>query len=175
LLHKQSGYVSIPIMKHSSDSPFSAIESAIRATGSRVTSSRVRVLSLVQLAKRPLSHSDIEEELSKDALPGMDRVTLYRILDWLVDVGLAHKATGSRGVFCFSAAKPNIEHAQHMHFRCTDCGGVFCLDLPVPPPPVLPKGFRFSKLEFDISGECSVCAHSHPKSNRQPARASSLR
>jgi len=161
-------------MKFHSDSPFSAIESAIRTTGARVTSSRVRVLSLLQSAQGPLSHGDIEQLLSKNALPELDRVTLYRVLDWLVDVGLAHKATNSRGVYCFTAAKPNIEHKRHMHFRCTDCGSVFCLDLPPPTPPELPNGFRLASVEFDISGECPDCAHNHPHLHRHSIGPSAL-
>lgn len=150
-------------MIHHSESPYSAIKSAIRATGARVTSARIQVLNLLQTAKVPLSHSDIEDLLSKNALPEIDRVTLYRVLDWLVDVQLAHKAASMRGVYCFTAANPNIEHKQHMHFRCNDCGKVVCLDIPPPPPPELPSGFHLTKVEFDISGECPDCVHNHSK------------
>lgn len=149
-------------MKHRSDLTYSAIESAIRATGARVTPSRVRVLGLLRSTHRPLSHGDIEMQLSKDALPEMDRVTLYRVLDWLANAGLAHKGTDARGIFCFSAATPDSEHTRHMHFRCTGCGSVVCLDTPLPPPPKLPKGFRLARTEFDVSGQCSACAKKRP-------------
>jgi Fur family ferric uptake transcriptional regulator len=147
-------------MKLPSTSPFSVIESAIRATGARVTPSRVRVLGLLQSAHGPLSHGDIEKLLSQEALPAMDGVTLYRVLDWLADVGLVHKAADARGVFCFTAAQPNVEHAQHMHFRCTDCGEVFGRKAPLPSPPPLPRGFRLGGMSLDIRGECQRCAHS---------------
>lgn len=145
---------------------FSAIESAIRSTGARVTSSRVRVLSLLQSAHSPLTHGDIEEQLRRDAYPEIDRVTLYRVLDWLAEVELVHKAPDARGIFCFTVAQPNIEHSRHLHFRCTDCGGVFCLDAP-PPSPTLPQGFRLAGVETDIHGECPACAinHIHPVSH----------
>lgn len=149
-------------MKRHADTPFSAIEAAIRATGARVTGPRVRVLALLQSAPGPLSHGDIEGSLGRDALPGIDRVTLYRVLDWLADVGLAHKAADARGVFRFSAAKPDVEHARHLHFRCTGCGGVFCLDAPPPPPPALPQGFHLAAMDLDIRGECPGCSHHHP-------------
>lgn len=151
-------------MKHRPDPAYPAIESAIRATGGRVTRSRVRVLGLLRSTHRPLSHGDIEIQLSKDALPEMDRVTLYRVLDWLADIGLAHKAADARGIFCFTAATSDSEHAQHMHFRCNGCGSVVCLDTPLPPPPKLPKGFRLARTEFDVSGQCSDCA-------KKPARS----
>ncbi|MGO9444600.1 MAG: Fur family transcriptional regulator [Thiobacillaceae bacterium] len=153
-------------MKHYPDSPNLVIESAIRAVGARVTPSRVRVLRLLQSAPSPLSHGDIEKRLSKDSLPDIDSVTLYRVLDWLADVGLAHKAADARGVFCFSAAKPNSEHAQHLHFRCTRCGSVVCLEASLPPPPKLPEGFRLTSMRIDISGACPACAQTHPHLQR---------
>lgn len=148
-------------MKPRSRSAFLAAESAIRATGGRVTSSRVRVLGLLQSAQGSLRHGDIEAALSRGALPGIDRVTLYRVLDWLSDNGLAHKAADSRGVFRFSAAVPDAEHRRHVHFRCTECGGVRCLDMEVPKPPSLPKGFRLTGVELDVRGECAGCARRH--------------
>jgi Fur family ferric uptake transcriptional regulator len=162
-------------MRLYSDSSFSAVESTIRARGARATPARVRVLSLLHSARGPLSHGDIEGLLSKEALPEMDRVTLYRVLDWLVDVELAHKATNARGVFCFTPATPNLEHTQHVHFRCTGCGSVICLDSPPPPPPELPKGFRLARMELDINGECRGCAKGHPRSRRHSPRLSASR
>ena len=148
-------------MTPGSRSPFLAAESAIRATGARVTSSRVRVLSFLQSAQGSLRHGDIEEALGREAMPRIDRVTLYRVLEWLCDHGLAHKAADAHGVFRFSAAVPNAQHGRHVHFRCTECGGVRCLDMEVPSPPPLPKGFRLTGVELDIRGECAGCARRH--------------
>jgi hypothetical protein len=78
----------------------------------------------------------------------MDRVTLYRILDSLVACGLALKAVDTRGVFRFSAAGAQRQHADHIHFRCTGCGGVFCLKAEPPPPPKLPRGFRLNEVAY---------------------------
>ncbi len=141
---------------------FPAIESTIRATGARVTTSRVRVYALLQNAQGPLCHRDIEQRLSGEALPALDRVTLYRVLDWLAQAGLAHKAADTRGVFRFSAATSDGEHLRHMHFRCTACGGVFCLEMSQPSLPELPQGFRLASAEFDIRGVCPDCAGKRP-------------
>ena len=137
---------------------FSDIEEKIRETGARVTSARVQVLAVLMSAKLPLSHSDIETVLAKSTSITLDRVTLYRVLDWLVEVELAHKAANTRGVLCFSAAEPNIEHEAHMHFRCNDCDRVICLDIPKPTVPRLPKGFQISSLDLEISGKCPDCS-----------------
>ena len=144
-----------------SGSSRSGIESTIRAAGARVTTARVRVLGVLQAAYGPLTHGNIEDALHHHALPDVDRVTLYRVLDWLADVGLAHKAADARGVFRFSAAAPDAQHGKHVHFRCTGCGRVRCLDMKLPTPPSLPRGFRLTGMELDIRGECSRCAVRH--------------
>ncbi|MFN3883127.1 MAG: Fur family transcriptional regulator [Rhodocyclaceae bacterium] len=125
----------------------------LRAAGLKATSSRVRVLDALLTAKQPFSHADLEA-----LLPDADRVTLYRVLDALVDRGLALKAADARGVFRFSASAAQREHRSHVHFRCTGCGGVFCLEASPPPPPKLPRGFRLAEAEFDLRGTCAQCA-----------------
>ncbi|WP_313953212.1 transcriptional repressor [Accumulibacter sp.] len=126
----------------------------IRQTGARATPARVRVLRLLRTAPAALSHQQIEQALGDLAF---DRVTLYRVLDWLVDSGLAHRNTDRQRVFRFSAAVAG-EHAAHTHFRCETCGRVFCLDTAPPAAPILPEGFALSRLELDLRGRCAECA-----------------
>lgn len=135
-----------------------AIAEVIRNAGARATSARTRILYLINVTSFPLSHSEIASKLAQDGLP-VDRVTIYRVLDWLADVGLAQKASDGKGVFRYSATEPDAQHALHMHLRCTGCGGVFCLDAPPPPLPKLPRGFRFGGMALDIRGECPRCSH----------------
>jgi Fur family ferric uptake transcriptional regulator len=124
----------------------------IRAAGVKVTPGRVRVFDALAAAAQPLSHADLEAQL-----PDADRVTLYRVLDSLVACGLALKAVDARGVFRFSASGTQREHSGHVHFRCTDCGGVFCLKAAPPPPPKLPRGFRLAEVALDVRGTCASC------------------
>ena len=124
----------------------------LRDAGVKVTPGRVRVLDALLATIQPMSHADLEA-LLLDA----DRVTLYRVLDSLVNCGLALKAIDPRGVFRFSASKVGQEHGGHIHFRCTGCGGVFCLKTAPPPSPKLPRGFRLDTVELDISGTCRSC------------------
>ena len=126
----------------------------IRLTGARATPARIRVLQLLRSAPTALTHTEIELALGASAL---DRVTLYRVLDWLVDSGLAHKNTDVQRVFRFSAAAAG-EHMTHIHFRCEHCGGVFCLDAAPPAAPVIPAGFSLTRMDFDLRGRCANCA-----------------
>ncbi len=131
-----------------------AVAAQIRATGARATPARIRVLQLLRDAPAALTHHDIEAALG-DAM--LDRVTLYRVLDWLVESGLAHKSADASRVYRFSLAAPG-EHTAHAHFRCEACGRVFCLDAAPPPPPALPEGFQLSRMDIDLRGHCAACA-----------------
>ena len=131
-----------------------AVAEQIRRTGARATPARIRVLQLLRAAPTPLTHGEIESTLGAQAL---DRVTLYRVLDWLAESGLVHKNTDASRVFRFSAAGAG-EHTTHIHFKCEYCGRVFCLDAAPPLAPDLPPGFALSRMDFDLRGRCAACA-----------------
>ncbi|MCL2656654.1 MAG: transcriptional repressor [Betaproteobacteria bacterium] len=132
------------------------ISRLLRARGARVTPARLRVLALLRASERGLSHHDIEQALT-DGAP-VDRVTLYRVLDWLVEQGLAHKVADEQRVFRFSAAaRDDVPHGAHAHFVCDDCNKVFCLDDLPPATPRLPTGFASTQIEFAIHGHCAHC------------------
>lgn len=144
-------------------------EKLLTAASVRVTSARVRVLAALLDAQRAFSHQDVQ-----DALTDMDRVTLYRALDFLTEAGLAHKISGDDRVFRYSAGTdhPPPEpgettlHHQHGHFKCTRCAKVFCLDssgdaalLRSALQETLGRGFQSHDVEFTIKGWCAECAH----------------
>lgn len=139
-------------MSPSSFDPDSVAEQ-IRRCGARATPARIRVLQLLRATPGALSHHEIEQALGESTL---DRVTLYRVLDWLVENGLAHKSADAQRVFRFSVAAES-EHAKHVHFRCDSCGRVFCLDQAPPSPPTMPDGFSLSRADFDLRGCCANC------------------
>jgi Fur family ferric uptake transcriptional regulator len=132
----------------------SAESDRIHALGARVTPARVAVLRLLGTAQQALSHREVEDALQA----GFDRVTLYRVLDWLVESGLAHRVADSERVFRFSlAAESEQPHQSHAHFRCEACGKVFCLeDIPMPRPN-LPSGFSGKTVDYCITGQCARC------------------
>lgn len=149
-------------MKHAAaptikNEAFTAAAGALRAVGAKLTTPRRMVLGLLRMAPAPQTHRDVLESLRALHLAEIDRVTVYRVLDWLVEQGLAHKAADGQGIFRFSQAQPGVVHESHVHFRCTCCGGVFCLKDAPPQRPKLPKGFRLGGMTVDIRGECSKC------------------
>lgn len=130
-------------------------EDLIRSTGERATPARVRILSLLLAAPRALTHREIEDGL--EAALAIDRVTVYRVLEWLTARHLAHKIAADDRVWRFNAA-PSAHDAQHAHFHCTACGEVICLDALSPDiTPRLPAGYVPESVEFTIKGLCSEC------------------
>lgn len=130
---------------------------AVRRHG-RVTPARVAVLARLFAARRALSHADLEAMLGGD----LDRVTLYRVLDWLVRQGLAHRIGGEDRIWRYAAAPATDEdprtHAGHAHFHCVVCARVYCLpDLQPVPASSLPPGFHVHKAELSLHGRCPQC------------------
>lgn len=134
------------------------LEQRLRSHGLRVTQPRLAVLELLLRSAHAMSQQDVEA-----ALPGLaDRVTLFRILQAFEDAGLAHRVMDPKGVARFaSCASGCSEHKHtdaHAHFRCTDCGAIYCLDDVELPTVKVPKGFRLKESHLDLEGSCRHCA-----------------
>jgi Fur family transcriptional regulator, ferric uptake regulator len=130
-------------------------EDLIRAGGHRVTRARVRVLSELLRSHHPLSHQELADGL--EPAEHIDRVTLYRVLEWLTENTLAHRVLGEDRVWRYGTQGSRAAH-HHAHFKCNDCGQVFCLDeLSTAFAVNVPSGYQASEIELTIKGRCAVC------------------
>lgn len=138
-------------------------EQLIRRSGARLTSPRFAVLSLLLSSDHALSHQEVTEGLAGKLL--VDRVTVYRVLEWLVEQGLAHRIAGEDRVWRFSMSRQEglaeregtAEH-RHAHFACKQCGQTFCLEsIPAALDVKLPAGYRSEVVELTIRGLCGHC------------------
>src|SRR5919106_648065 len=131
-------------------------EALVRGAATRATRQRIEVLAVLLAARRALTHHEVEREVRR-AL-GMNRVTIYRVLEWLVARGLAHRISGDDRVWRFNAAHEAPARQQHAHFKCNDCGEVICLETAVAARPVpLPAGYRPQEVELTVKGLCPDC------------------
>lgn len=132
-------------------------EAMIRKTRKRLTRPRVEVLAVLLAAERALSHHEVERRM-KRAL-AIDRVTVYRVLDWLGEQGLAHKIAGEDRIWRYNAAG-HVHSQSHAHFQCGRCGSVICLDESDEKLRVrIPRGFVPHEIVLMVKGFCSSCAH----------------
>lgn len=127
----------------------------IHEIGQRPTSSRVAVLNLLLESEFPLTHNELLLTLTQTA--PFDRVTLYRVLDWLVEHNLVHPIMGEDRTRRFQLTHRHATH-HHAHFECTSCGKIFCLDEVKPRiPNSVPSHFTVESVELNIKGQCGPC------------------
>lgn len=96
----------------------------LTSVGLSPTSHRLRVMEVVGNNNYPLSAQEIHATVQRNQ--SINRVTVYRILDCLVENGLVDRISGGRAFF-FGLA-PNDRHLRHPHFYCRRCGRMNCLN-----------------------------------------------
>ncbi len=128
------------------------------------TANRVSVLSAVGEAGHPLSVGEIINTLKGGR--GMNRVTVYRILDLLVDNGLLERiSTGGRS-FRYGV-DPSVSRHPHPHFYCVICGRMSCVKSEE-----LKIDFQalrqavagdIERVEIRLDGTCPACLRARQK------------
>jgi Fur family ferric uptake transcriptional regulator len=96
----------------------------LSSVGLSPTSHRIRVMEIIGNNTYPLSAQEIYDTIKRNQ--SINRVTVYRILDSLVQNGLVDRLSGGRASF-FGLA-PNDHHQSHPHFYCRQCGRMNCLN-----------------------------------------------
>lgn len=145
---------SSPTRSRNPRSQSEAAAALLAGRGARATRARLDVLAVLLGSRDALSHHDVEGRLPRGH--GIDRVTLYRVLEWLTAQGLAHKVAGDDRIGRFSATGHAGGDA-HAHFQCSDCGRVICLAQARVPSIPLPAGFERAQVEVTVKGTCDAC------------------
>jgi Fur family ferric uptake transcriptional regulator len=130
----------------------------IREKGLKATPVRLKVLELLQNSTLAFAHTDLEAKFSD-----VDRITLYRVLKDFEESGIVHKIIDMAGVTRFAICKhscPDSTHSEdHVHFNCTHCQKLFCLEHTHLPSVKLPTGFIASGTNILVFGTCSDCSN----------------
>jgi len=122
------------------------------------TPHRLAVLEAVGNGGRPLTAAEVLGAVQPSG--GVNRVTVYRILDLLVERRLVDRVNSGGRSFRYGLA-PNANHPSHAHFFCLRCGRLECLE----PESLfvdlagLGKTFpgRIEKAEVRLDGVCADC------------------
>jgi len=105
--------------------------------------------------KQAIAVSDLVKLLDKE----MNKSTVYRILDKLVQDGVVHSFLGKGGhkwyAKCLDCSCEQ-HHDVHPHFQCKKCGEVKCMPLSFPVPSI--NGYKIDSVNVLMVGECSNCA-----------------
>ena len=96
-----------------------------RSKGVTATPNRLSLMEIVGDNAAPMSPQEIHGALNRKRR--VNRVTVYRILDLLVENGLLERLSSGDRSFRYGLA-PNANHRPHPHFFCRRCGAMECLD-----------------------------------------------
>jgi Fur family ferric uptake transcriptional regulator len=120
------------------------------------TAGRVAVLRILLKADKPLRQDEIAGRLGKKRF---DKITIYRTLESLLEVGLVHKAFLDERARHFELARNCSETQCHPHFTCTSCGKTHCLtEMAIPKVKGTHKGFLIHRQQTRLEGLCPACA-----------------
>jgi len=121
------------------------------------TKQRVRVLEEIAMDSVAISQPELEKKLGKE----IDRVTLYRILNAYEEKGILHKIMDMNGTTNYAICSPSCSvdhhHDEHVHFNCTNCLKIYCLDVMIPKIK-MPEGFTASTVNTTAYGICEKCS-----------------
>jgi len=83
-------------------------ELIFQQAGLKSTASRLTVTAVLVNNNFPLTHQDLLKQLPDD----FDRVTLYRVLDWLLQHGLIHRIAGEDRAWRFQLNAIQLSHIE---------------------------------------------------------------
>jgi Fur family ferric uptake transcriptional regulator len=133
-------------------------EALLERAGLDSTPNRLGVLEAIGAGRGPLRAQEVFATVNRTT--GINRVTVYRILDLLVERGVVERISGGGRSFAYGLA-PNENHPAHPHFRCRSCGVLQCMQ-----PDSLkidlrgvPRSFRgeIQAVEVRVDGICGRC------------------
>jgi len=122
------------------------------------TPNRLKILEVVGNNNSPLNAQEIFEILIRNNK--INRVTVYRILDLLVEKGIVKRLSGGGRSFHYGLA-PNDNHQPHPHFYCKQCGNMECLSPQSLTLDMEPLNLTFpgmiDDVEVCLDGTCKNC------------------
>lgn len=129
----------------------------LRQNKLKVTQPRLGVLRIVSSKQTAISQPDLEKLLGDS----VDRVTLYRVLATFEEKGILHKIFDLHGTatyaFCSTKCDEHHHHDEHVHFICSSCNSVYCLDDFKLPKINLPEGYQLNSVGINAVGLCAQC------------------
>jgi len=145
-------------------------EQLITDAGLRSTKARLAVLNTLLNSHTALSHTDILTTLQ--GVKEIDRVTVYRVLDWLQEHALIHKISTDDRAWKFQLNAPKrsykatdtsansglLSNHGHAHLQCQRCGTVLCIhELAAHIPQAIFDTYQISHIEISLKGLCQQC------------------
>ncbi|MDX2195600.1 MAG: transcriptional repressor [Cytophagales bacterium] len=132
-------------------------EYVLKSHSLKLTPTRVDILQIFLSSVKSLTYNDISSSLGQ----GYDKVTIYRTLSTFEDSGIIHSIPNLGGAISYALCQGAcVEHQHadnHIHFQCTECHTLVCLEDIHIPHLVLPNGYTAYKMNYLAEGICKNC------------------
>jgi Fur family transcriptional regulator, ferric uptake regulator len=123
----------------------------------RKTPARLIVVQCLLKSELPLSESEIKEKMQES----YDRVTFYRTIQALLKAGIVHRIVPDNTTIRYALNHCTLLHHvhdnDHVHFYCTQCETVECLEEVAVQSYSLPEGYQKKECNVVIKGICKQC------------------
>jgi Fur family transcriptional regulator, ferric uptake regulator len=124
----------------------------------RKTPTRLAIVKYLQTAPFPQSESDIHKKLQDS----YDRITFYRTIQTLMESGIIHRIVADNTTVRYAlnhcTSTLNEQGTDHVHFFCTKCGKVECMEEVTVQEYHLPDGYKKKECDVVVKGLCKQCA-----------------
>ncbi len=119
----------------------------------KATPARLAVLGALMASDNAMAHQEIVKQLASKT--EFDRVTIYRVLDWLLEHALIHKVPSEDRSWKFQVSSSSEKHA---HLQCSNCGKTVCLheDVPQFSSEFIQK-YQVDAIDINVKGKCDSC------------------
>jgi Fe2+ or Zn2+ uptake regulation protein len=138
------------------DLPDTALATALRERGQRVTPQRLAIARVLSDLARHVTAERVHAEVSA-RMPGVSLPTVYATLDLLEELGLARRVATDGGAVVYD---PRTD--EHHHLVCRSCGAIADVDAHLDTGGVraaaLASGFRPDASQLVLRGLCADCA-----------------
>lgn len=139
--------------------PYEKLYALLEGYGLEPTLNRFLVLSALDDSRCPMTAKEVLEATLVNHK--VNRVTIYRILDLLVDKGVIHRVSTDDRAASYCFRESDWVHG-HSHFHCTVCGKVQCIDnhtLNIDEDALLANlPMRVSQIDLRLDGVCEECS-----------------
>lgn len=135
-------------------------EQMLEQCGVKPTANRIIVARTLAAATRPMSLSELENQIVS-----IDKSGVFRTLRLFAEHHLVHiiddGSGGTRYELCHCDHHADEDADLHPHFYCEQCRRTFCLrDVPLPHI-ATPEGFRVLSVNYIVKGICPQCQQPH--------------